>query len=168
MAPTAADVTDPGPSPVALWIGTAAVAVVAFGVLALALVPAERGDVTTASATTVVIMDSRALVAPRLTIAAPDGPEARAVALTPLHQTPRHVASVSTPSDAAHAASTLPEPNDPVIVLTDEMIYRLPWQALARLELPDGALVIDVFGGRLGHVEDGEIVAADPGLADPD
>ena len=168
MAPTAADVADSGPGRAALWLGTATVVVVAVGVLALAIAPAQRGDLTTASATTVAVIDEPAVVTPRLTIASPDAPTARSVSLTPLRQTPRHVASAAMPDDAPHAAVRLPDGDDPVIVLTDEMVYRLPWRALSRLDLPDGALVIDVTGGLLGHVEGGAIVSADPPLAHQD
>ena len=54
------------------------------------------------------------------------------------------------------------------IVLTDEMVYRLPWRALTSLDLPDGAVVLDLTGGLLGHVDGGAIVAADPDLAHQD
>ena len=168
MAPTAADVADSGPSHTALWLGTVTVVVVAVGVLALALVPAQRGDVTTASVTTVAVITDPAVVAPRLTVAAAKPQAARSAALTPLRRTPRNIASVSTPSDAPHTAVDVPDADDPVIVLTDQMIYRLPWRALTSIELPDGAIVVDLTGGLLGHVEDGAMVAAHPDLAHHD
>ncbi len=168
MAPTAADVADSGLSRTALWMGTVTVVIVAVGVLTLALVPAQRGDVTTASVTTVAVITDPALITPRLTIAAPEPQATRSAALTPLRPTPRNIASVSTPSDAPHTAVDIPDADDPVIVLTDQMIYRMAWRALAGIDLPDGAIVIDLTGGLLGHVDDGAIVAAHPDLAHDD
>ena len=167
MAPTAADVRDSGPGRGTFLLDTATVAIVAFGVLALALGPARSGDVGTASATTVAMIDAPALVTP-LTIETPNSSKARSVALAPFTQTPRHVASASTPNEAPHAATALPDPDDPVLVLTDDMVYRLPWGALSGIDLPDGAIVIDLMGGLIGHVDDDVIVAADPQLVNQD
>ena len=166
MGPTAADVTDPGPGRAALLLGTIAVATVAVAVIAVALTPGGAGTRGTASATTVTVIDEPPRVRPRFTIPTLDGAVASPVALAPRQRLPRQIASESTPGAEQPPARALPDHADDVIVVTEKMLYRLPWGALAELDPPDDAFVYNVDGHLLGRIDGDTLLVADPALVE--
>lgn len=168
LAPTAADIDDTRPGRAALALGSVTVAVVAMGVIVLALTPARSSDVGTASATTIAVIDAEPVISPRLTIVTIDTSVSRNASLAPLTRIPNAVSAVIPPRDGRSPARSLPGPTDAVIVLTDEMTYRLPWAALPWLDAPDGSVVLDEYGDLLGRIEGHTLIAASPELVGQD
>lgn len=139
-----------------------------MGVIVLALAPGRSSNVGTASATTIAVIDAAPVVSPRLTIVTIDTTLSRNAALAPLTRIPNAVSAAFPPREGRSAARSLPAPTDAVIVLTDEMTYRLPWAALPWLDAPDGSVVLDEYGDLLGHIDGHTLVAASPELVDQD
>ena len=133
--------------------------------MVLALTPRSNTGVTASSATTVAVIRVAPQVTQRITIATVDAPVVRGVALAPFAQIPNGVSSAATRDHPPRAAQALPDPNETIIVVTEDMTYRLHWAVLKLFDPPDGALVLDSGGALIGHFDGSVLVAAGEHLA---
>ena len=51
-----------------------------------------------------------------------------------------------------------PTASQQVMVQTDDVTYHCTWADVAMLTVPDGAIVVDLDGALVAHVDDGELV----------
>lgn len=135
----------------------------AGGVLAAALVlmvvvlaPRQSSGPIAVSASTAPVRTITVSAAPPAATDDPSG--TRLVSLTRI---PAAVSSMTPARAGTHpAARTLPDPDAAVVVVTDDMTYRLAWAALPWLQMTDGALVFDADGHLIGRVRGDRLVIA--------
>ena len=139
--------------------------VIAAGTLAALLVVAMIVAVTPRQSDGPVAVSATTTPATPATSASPttSPPDAQAstpaVQLVSIAAIPNAVAAGPVGARAARAvADDLPDANDPVLVRTDSVTYRIAWADLARIELAEDAVVIDRNGEMVARIEDGEIV----------
>ncbi len=60
--------------------------------------------------------------------------------------------------DGTEIADREPGPDDPVLVRTEAVTYRLPWGQVPLLAMPDGTVVFGVDGDLVAHVRGGTLV----------
>ncbi len=72
---------------------------------------------------------------------------------------PNEIASA--PQFTSHDTQIAKDPptaGQQVMVQTDEVTYHCTWADVAMLTMPDGAVVVDLDGALVAHVDDGELV----------
>ena len=137
--------------------GTLVVAMIA--VLVVATTPRSTGGSSSLTATT---MPAFSVTTPVAIVRA--DPAAKRVPtptllLASLVAIPNEIAAAPRfTSHDPHIADDPPTAGQQVVVQTDEVTYHCTWADVATLAMPDGAVVVDLEGALVAHVDNGELV----------
>jgi len=147
----------------ALVVTTGTLVVVMIAVLVVATTPRSSGQTSGMSATTMpafVVTTPAAIVRPETeTSRVPRPAPEQTLLLASLVAIPNEIAAAPQfTGQETQVAEDPPTASQPVMVQTDDVTYHCTWADVATLAVPDGAIVVDLDGALVAHVDDGELV----------
>ncbi len=167
LGPTRVDVDDPSrrshTNLVALAGG--AMAVLAVATMVVAMTPRTSGGPVALSATTTPITIRAVVAEPPSTIGGSSGAEAVQVRpstalLTSFAAFPHAVTSrPQLDLDGTDVAHESPADDEMVFLRTEAVTYRLQWDEVGQLTVPDGSVVFDTDGDLVARVSGGDLLS---------
>ncbi len=147
----------------ALVVTTGTLVVVMIAVLVVATTPRSSSQTSSMAATTMpafVVTTPAAIVrAEAETSRVPSRTPAPTLLLASLVAIPNEIAAAPQfTGNEPQVADDPPTASQQVMVQTDDVTYHCTWADVAMLTVPDGAIVVDLDGALVAHVDDGELV----------
>ena len=154
---------DRGRQPRGLMIAGGALAVVMVAAMVVALTPRQTASTATSiTATTVPTAASLSDAVNTAVVAAESIRKGPLAGITGIPQAIADVPALSSRSAATGEAAqaVLPDLDDRVTVVTEQLVYAVAWRDVARLDLSADAVVVDDDGHIVARIEDGRLIVS--------
>jgi len=152
-----------GRQPRGLVIAGGTIVVVLVATMVVALTPRQTASTTTAiTATTVPTTASLSDATNTAVVAAESIRRSPLAGITGIPQAIAQVPVLSARSvpSGDTAQAVLPDLDDRVTVLTEQLVYAVAWRDVARIDLTANAIVVDDDGHVVARIDDGQLIVS--------